>query len=1840
MAEPDDGLDPEAHRVTPRDPLTRSAGDRSGGEEVELERDAEALIGRALGEFVIREPLSGGGFGLVFFAEQKALEREAVIKVLRRALAGDQTIVQRFLREARLATLLDHPYAAHTYGFGAEPDGLLWIAMELVRGTPLDALLHLQGPIPLERFVPLLERICQVVQTAHERGIVHRDLKPANVMVLSRAGQLLPKLLDFGIARLVGEAEPAPVAQPAAAAAIADSSHRLTGAHMAMGSPHYMAPEQWTNASAADSRADIYSLGVICYQALTGRVPFRASSREQLAALHARAPVPPLGAGFPAGLDQVLARAMAKRAPDRFPTALELAEAFQAASGLSGHGAPPPRLEPSVRDAALAGAPQPLARAIAALESARNAHQARDALWQVARVAVRLVAGIALAAHRHVALTATDPGLGETLRLLRGRAPADQVWLDVARSLVGSFDRLRDAHPVPELVGFLLGDASRPLDELLALRASAEASAGGEQQVRELLERGLALAAAAVRGLDFLADYPLVVAGARAERPGATVVLRPDGGAAAATADLWMGGQGGARPRLPLSGSIGAGHAALVDRAGVVVVSLWPFIQAHEPSPGAGAALFFLDGRGRRGARLVALPDPFEVEDEEAWNLLGELLDESTISGQDAAAEESCPYPGLSAFTAADAAGFVGRERETEAFVNRLRVQPLLVVVGPSGAGKSSFIQAGVIPALPAGWSAVVVRPGPSPLASLAARLGSIGIDAGALRARLADDPDALAALLAGRADTLVLVVDQVEELFTVCDDPAERALFAAALARAARAAEDPVRVVMTLRDDFLVRAEALPAWRARLGHGIQILTTPDEPDLRRILTEPLRRIGYELDPELPDEMVTEVAGEPAALALLSFTASRLWELRDRRFRQISGKAYRSLGGVGGALARHAEDTLAAMPSEEQRLVREVFRHAVTAAGTRAILAPAELEAALGGGLHARAVIDKLVAARLLVVSDAELGERIEVVHEALLEAWPRLVTWRQEDAAGARLRDLLRSAARQWDQRDRPSGLLWRGDALAEYRLWRGRHPGALTPTEEAFAAASLAEAARVRRIRRLLVGGAFVVLGAVAVALVIFGARADRARSRAVASERAAQRSADKLEVQLRTQYEGQGRRLVVADDPLTGLAFLAEAGKLGVRGPAHDFVVAEAIRAIEGELYTVRHDNMIGRVRFSPDGALLLTTGYDDQARLWSATDGSPVADLPHDAPVVRAGFSPDGTLVATGTGQAGPSETGLVLLWSNSGALQHRLTTHGAVQAIEFSPDGRRLLVATASDEVTLWDPATGGLVARLAEAAGAAESPFGAPAAFSPDGRLVACGDRSGAVRIWDAHSSRPVASLRSHQKRVQTVRFSTSGARLVTASQDGSAIVWSAASWRPELTLRHGDQVTTASFSPDDRRILTASADRSAILWDAATGQPLRTLAGHLAAVTQAAFSGDGRRVATVSEDATAILWDAASGERLARRLGHSGPIKDVAFSPDGSRMATASLDGTATVWSTEPTRRVHRLAGHEGPVPAADLAPDGAHAATGGTDGVLRIWDVVTGRELLRRPAHGELILDLRFSPAGDRIATASADHMVKLWNARDGALLATMKHDDWAKSVSWSPDGSLLASAGEDGMVRIWSAASGQAVRAIRAHDGAPLAAAAFSPDGSLLATTGDDSTTRLFDPASGRQLARFQHADVRYSLAFDPTGELALSVTSKNTASIWRVRDGAAVTQLVGHVGAIREVAWGRHGLIATASADRTARIWDPATGEVLAIVTHPSEVMRPALDAAGRYLLTTGVDGSAAIWELPGWTGNQGALERLVRCRVPFVIENERVAARPRDSSSCPPASPAQ
>ncbi len=412
---------------------------------------------------------------------------------------------------------------------------------------------------------------------------------------------------------------------------------------------------------------------------------------------------------------------------------------------------------------------------------------------------------------------------------------------------------------------------------------------------------------------------------------------------------------------------------------------------------------------------------------------------------------EPSPYPGLSAFSQRDAPYFFGRETEVEALWTKIHDRNLLALIGPSGAGKSSLLRAGLIPAAPQGWNVVLCQP----------------------RADAFDKLSAAQDEARGEKVQSLWVVDQLEELFTLHDESTQRRI-AELLGRAAGSG---VHVLLSMRDDFLIRCHAHSALEPLFEKLTPVLPL-EGASLRRALVEPARASGYRFEDEaLVAEILTEVNRERGALPLPAFAAWKLWEKRDREERLLTREAYLSIGGVAGALAHHAEDTLSAIGVEREHIVREIFQNLSTAAGTRAPMDRVELLTVFADREEAEKVLGKLINARLLIST----GPEIEIIHESLLSAWPRLMRWQAQDAEGAVLRDQLRQAARGWQERGRAQDLLWTGTSFRELELWRERYRGGLTASEEEFAEASARLAGRRRRRRRLAVAASFAVLLAV---------------------------------------------------------------------------------------------------------------------------------------------------------------------------------------------------------------------------------------------------------------------------------------------------------------------------------------------------------------------------------------------------------------------------------------------------------------------------------------------------------------------------------------------------------------------------------------------------------------------------------------------------------------------------------------------------------------------------------------------------------------------------------------
>lgn len=1687
----------------------------------------DALIGRTLGEFVIRERLGQGGFGAVYLAEQPALGREAVVKVLREKHNSNKEVIKRFSREARLASQLEHPYTASVYAFGAEPDGLLWIAMELVRGATLDHLLHTQGPIALERFVPLLDKICEVIQTAHEAGIIHRDIKPSNVMVIVRAGIMLPKLLDFGIAKSFAfarwpyrdlsrpnaeketlELDPrhaaatdecehtteelsmAATMQPSAGGDQLSKDVAETGFHTvgAIGTPSYMAPEQWQDAAAVSVPADIYALGVLSYEALTGRLPFSGDLRK-LAEAHAELPLPPLGPLFPAALDGVLARAMAKRREDRYTSALEFAREFRRAAGMDDQQARVPQLRAELRERALTSAPQPVAEAIAGLMASRNAYQARENMLAVVRALLRYLGVVALSCRASIGSDSDTARARELLRKLGRQSLNEEEWLELTRELCRPFAHRSNTYPIPELVLFYERESQlfEPFFEKGRLGTSIK-----DEQLFELLNQQLEQLASLLGALAFLSEYKLIV-------PDADQIER------------WMG-LGRVREPLPSirSRRLEAGKPLLADAQGNVVISLWPFAQVGAPAPGARAELFFLEGKGRSGARLVAIPAGFERQDEHLLDWFRTNFFADGEQSEAAGLEQRAPYPGLISFTPADAAFFFGREREVESFLNRLRVQPLLAVVGASGAGKSSFVQAGVIPGLAEHWRAITVRPGSAPLVTLTLRLAKEGVEIVDLK--LADNAGALGGCLrqaaAAWGRSVLLVVDQFEELFTLCQDAGERQLYAQALAAAVRTPEEPVRVIITLRDDFLMRAQQLPALGERLAQGLQLLATPAANDLVQILTEPARCAGYEFeDSALPREIVAAIAEQTGALPLLAFTAAKLWDLRDRQFQQLRRGSYEAMGGVGGALAQHAEEMMARMSLNEQRLVRELFRRLVTGAGTRATLTRQELNQVLEGENEAEAVIEKLIAARLLTASESESGtERVEIVHEALLEAWPRLVKWRREDAEGARLRDQLAAAARQWQERGRARGLLWRDEALAEYRLWHTRYAGKLTEIEMEFAHASIGEATRSQRNRRLFAGIAALVLLAGMVVLFFQRQQAleqnDKNRRLLYVSQVALAAKA------LEENNASQAVSLLETQIPLPGQEDL--------RGFEWHYLW----RQCQSAIFTLPFTSGIVSVCFSPDGRLLVTGDAVGNATVWDIASRRALFTFKHTDGLVHVAFSPNGKVLATG------SDDGNIKLWNVDRGVEWATLKGpaGSIYAVAFSRDGRLLASGGSDTTVKIWDIAT---LQELVTLKGHTKPVTSV--AFSPDGKLLASCSYDATIIFWDTAGRKQLATLKGHTGMVDSIAFSPDGRLLASGSADAKAKLWDVAMRRELVTLKgHTNFVTSVAFSPDGRLLATGSYDRTTKLWDVDSWLELGTLKGHNNMVDSVAFSPDGRLLATTSSDNTAKVWNVATAMKWTVLEGHTATVTDMAFSPDSKILASASFDHTVKLWDRVSGQAVATLKGHKNAVSALAFAPDGVRLAAADHDAVVKLWDLAGRESVASFSGHKAMINGVAFSPDGKLLATASSDRSVKLWNAADGQELATLTgHTDSVYSVKFSPDGERLATGSWDKSVKIWDVRTRRELAILKGHS-TKVHLVAFSPDGRLLASVGweeGNSEIKLWDAATGREKSTILEVNLaRYIIrvSFSPDSK-RLIIASGYHLKLWDLEVGQELLTL---------------------------------------------------------------------------------------------------------------------
>jgi WD40 repeat protein/DNA-binding SARP family transcriptional activator len=1023
-------------------------------------------------------------------------------------------------------------------------------------------------------------------------------------------------------------------------------------------------------------------------------------------------------------------------------------------------------------------------------------------------------------------------------------------------------------------------------------------------------------------------------------------------------------------------------------------------------------------------------------------------------------------------------------------------------------------------------WFIVEMLPGSNPWEELEAALLRIAVNPPtSLIDQLTSDAlglhRAVKRVLPGPDAELGLIIDQFEGLFTLVDDENTRGAFLDAIVAAVEAPESQLRLVVTLRADFYDRPLRHAGMSGLVTHRLETVRPLTPEELQRAIAGPVERIGLGFETGLEARIAADIADQPGALPLLQYTLTELFDRRAGTTLTLDG--YRALGGVDGALGQRAEELYADLDPDLQAAARQLLLRLVAlgegTGDTRRRVLRSELTAIEGQRRGVEAVLETFGAHRLLSFDRDPItrSPTVEVAHEALLTEWQRLRGWIDDGRADLRYEKALSAAAAEWQVAGREPSYLLTGRRLRRVESWNEASDLALTRAESDYLSASLEareaaegvererhehEARLERRSRtrlRLLVG-----VLAVATAL---------AGSLWLIAQSQTRRAEHNLEIATARELTAESIQALDVDAELS-ILLAVQAADTALA--ANETVLPETVEALHRALLASRIVLTVpgGGGTFSPDGTRFVTADpgtilaggiAEGGARVYSSSGEELLVLRGHRDRTHEASYSPDGaTIVTTGF-------DGTARLWdAASGAEIRVLEIPGeGLYGADFSSDGQFLAVG-GPDAVRLFDPATGE-VRTLLETEAQADD-----VSLSGTGLVAIAADTAGAFVI-DAVSGEQLLHLTGHRDGTCRVEFSPDDTMLATSSQDGTAKLWDPATGDELRSLiGHAGPVCGLAFSPDGARLATAAEDGTARVWDAATGEELLVISGHAAGIGGVSFDPTGRLIATAGGDGLTKLWDVSpGGSRELVTVATDAPATFSAYSPDGAWLATGTGDGDVVVWDAVTGERRIVLSGHSDRVTGGGFSRDGTLLVTSGEDQTARVWDLNSGSSRFAVIDHIDTVWSSNFSPDGTMLVTGGLDGLVALWSVPDGREISRLAGTRAAFSVVFSPDGSLLVVAGIG--IQIWDVETMTPLVEFEGHSGAILAVE-FGRDAGSMATAGADGLAKLWDISairSGnvRELASLQgHTGALIDVEFSPSGSQIATAALDDTIKIW--------------------------------------------------------------------------------------------------------------------------------
>jgi WD40 repeat protein/DNA-binding SARP family transcriptional activator len=1170
----------------------------------------------------------------------------------------------------------------------------------------------------------------------------------------------------------------------------------------------------------------------------------------------------------------------------------------------------------------------------------------------------------------------------------------------------------------------------------------------------------------------------------------------------------------------------------------------------------------------------------------------------------------ACPYRGLAAFREVDAPFFFGREAFTARLVDAVQHKAIVaVILGASGSGKSSTVFAGLLPHLRKrpSWQIITFRPGNRPFQALASALlhtlepglsdTDLLIQAGKMRDALSDGTvplfnvalHVLKKHAAGKR--LLLVIDQFEELYTLCPDESLRRHFLDMLLSSVEEGLDhrvsPLSLLLTLRADFMGQALSHRPFADALQDGSLLLGPMNREELQAAIEKPAEMQGAAFEAGLVQRLLDDVGEEPGNLPLLEFALSLLWEQMDQGW--MTHTAYEEIGRVDGALARYAEEVYDELMDAEKARARAIFVQLVQPGegteDTRRVAIRQDFSKEVWG------LIQHLADKRLVVTGRNEAGqETAEVVHEALIASWQRLKVWMDADRAFRTWQEGLRVAIRSWEDSEQDVGALLRGGPLVTAEEWLDERGHELSTAEGSFIKASVdmrtqVQERRERRRRRTVIGLATGLVIALVLALVAGQQwrRADVAGEYAIA-ERAMAQTAQSLEEEQRVTAQANAAaastaKALEAEQRVTAQANAAAAATaraeeelakedalvqasiglaaqalLELEGTNPELVVPLALEALENYPYTwqaeralgmavlenriqsiLKHKAMIISVTWSPSGDRLATASFDHTVKIWDATAGEALHTQSHEDQVRYAVWSPDGSrLLSIDFG-------GTTKIWDpTTGEEQFSLTGQDRLYAAEWSPTGDQIVTAGGDNTAKIWDTSTGEEKFTFAKHSASIRW-----VTWSPSGERLATASYDGTAMIWDTASGEHLTTLEGHSEAVTFAIWSPSGDRLVTTSNDHTAIIWDTTSWERLFTLEHKHVLNRAQWSPDGSNIFVVG-NGIADLWDADNGEKIFSLLplDFDQNTCLGGFSPSGEHVAAFSYDRVVRVWDTTTGEELHTLLGHDAPIPGpmqppcATWSPSGHRLATADVGGTVIVWDISPVQLT--LSGEDEWMFGTAWSPSGDRIVTTNQDSA-RIWDTETGEELLYFPIKTE----------GDDNESTGINTVI--WSPDGNKILTTDEGDGWAGVQGWTA---------------VYDAHTGYELIAIPSL-GHWDSSSAWFPTGDRILLIGDDGQLEIWDVETRENLLSvnppyaLEIGSFPLGTAVSPKGDQFIVTYENGAVNVYNTKTGGEELSLSVSDTPTWGPKWSPDGrYFFTISADDPGgRKWDAVTGELL-------------------------------------------------------------------------------